>query len=128
MSQPGIRDRLWAARGAIQAERNSDEAILSATEDLIGALLERNDIGSEHIVSVIFTCTDDLDAEFPAVAARKLGLDHVPLLCAREIDVPGAMERVIRVMVHYYAGEEQRNQHVYLGEAQKLRADLHSAQ
>ena len=125
---PSLRDRLWAARGAVQAERNDEASILSAAEALMKALIDRNKLEPDHMVSVIFTCTDDLNAQFPAVAARKLGLDRVPLICAREIDVPGAMERVIRVIVHYYAGDEHRNEHAYLGEAQKLRADLHSAQ
>ena len=128
MSQPSQRDRLWAVRGAVQAERNDEQSILDASEALVKALIERNDLDPDHMVSVIFTCTDDLNAQFPAVAARRLGLDQVPLICAREIDVPGAMERVIRVIVHYYAGDEHRNVHAYLGEAQKLRADLHSAQ
>ena len=77
---------------------------------------------------MIFTCTDDLDAEFPAVAARELGLDQVPLLCNREIDVPGAMQRVIRLLAHYYAAADHEPEHVYLGETKRLRADLHSAQ
>ena len=128
MSQPSNRDRLWAVRGAVQAERNDETSILEASKALMTALMERNTLEPDHLVSVIFTCTDDLDAQFPAVAARNLGLDQVPLICAREIDVPGAMERVIRVIVHYYAGDEHRSEHAYLGEAQKLRADLHSAQ
>jgi chorismate mutase len=115
-------------RGAVQAERNDEDSILGATEQLMQALIERNDLDPDHMVSVIFTCTDDLNAQFPAVAARRLGLGQVPLICAREIDVPGAMERVIRVIVHYYAGDEHRNEHTYIGETQKLRADLHSAQ
>ena len=90
--------------------------------------MERNGLEPADFVSVIFTCTDDLDAQFPAVAARALGLDQVPLLCNREIDVPGAMERVIRVLAHYYAPADHAPAHVYLGETQKLRADLHSAQ
>ena len=69
----------------------------------MGELIERNGLEPASFVSVIFTCTDDLDAQFPAVAARELGLDRVPLLCNREMDVPGAMERVIRVLAHYYA-------------------------
>jgi chorismate mutase len=72
--------------------------------------------------------THDLDAEFPAVAARRLGLGKVPLLCAREIPVPGSMPRVIRALVHYYAGEDHQPRHVYLGDARALRADLDSAQ
>ena len=79
-------------------------------------------------MSCLFTTTDDLNAEFPAVAARRLGLDRVPLLCNRELDVPGAMRSVIRVLVHYYAPEDHSPAHTYIGEAQQLRADLHSAQ
>ena len=120
--------RLWAVRGAVRAGRNDEEAILGATEDLMRALIERNGLDAEAIVSCIFTCTADLDAQFPAVAARRLGLDAVPLICAREIDVPGAMERVIRVIVHYYASADHEPAHTYLGEAQALRSDLHSAQ
>ena len=74
------------------------------------------------------TIADDLDAEFPAVAARALGLSRVPLLCAREVPVPGALPRVVRVLVHYYAAEEHDPRHVYLGEARGLRADLDAAQ
>ncbi len=121
-------DRLWAVRGATQAEENSAGAIVGATEELMRELLERNGLAPENIVSCIFTSTDDLDADFPAVAARRLGLDTVPLLCAREIDVPGAMERVIRVMVHYYAPQDHSPAHAYMGAARALRSDLHSAQ
>jgi chorismate mutase len=91
-------------------------------------LMARNELEPEAMVSCIFTLTDDLDAEFPAVAARRLGLHHVPLLCAREVPVPGSMPRVIRTMVHYYAEEQHTPRHVYLGEARALRADLDSAQ
>jgi chorismate mutase len=80
------------------------------------------------MVSCIFTCTGDLDAEFPAVAARRLGLSTVPLLCAREIDVPGSMPRVIRLMLHAYAPAESEVSHVYLREAAALRQDLAGAQ
>lgn len=128
MSQPSQTDRLWAVRGAVCAERNDEPSILAATTELMTAVMERNAIGPEHIVSVIFTATTDLDAAFPAAAARKLGFDQVPLLCAREIAVPGSMERVVRVLVHYYAAAENAPEHVYLGAAQALRADLHAAQ
>ncbi len=121
-------ERLWAVRGATQPDENTADAILGATEELMQTLLERNELRPERIVSCIFTCTDDLDADFPAVAARRLGLDTVPLLCAREIQVPGAMERVIRVMVHYYAPADHEPAHAYMGAAQALRSDLHSAQ
>lgn len=121
-------DRVYALRGAVQADRNDRESILAATDALIRELIARNEVEPERMISCILTCTDDLDAEFPAVAARALGLGDVPLLCTREIDVPGAMERVIRTMVHYYAPAAHEPQHVYLGETHRLRADLHSAQ
>jgi chorismate mutase len=90
--------------------------------------MSRNDLAPERMVSCIFTATYDLNAEFPAVAARKVGLDAVPLLCAREIDVPGAMPSVIRTLVHYYAPDDHEPVHTYLGNAQELRSDLHAAQ
>ena len=121
-------ERIFALRGAAQAERNDREAILAATDELLQELITRNDLRPERMVSCIFTSTNDLDAEFPAVAARNLGLDTVPLLCAREIAVPGAMERVIRTMLHYYAPAGHSPSHVYLGAAAELRADLTSAQ
>ena len=121
-------ERIFALRGAAQAERNDREAILAATDELLRELIARNDLRPEQMVSCIFTSTNDLDAEFPAVAARNLGLDTVPLLCAREIAVPGAMERVIRTMLHYYAPPDHSPSHVYLGAAAELRADLSSAQ
>jgi chorismate mutase len=124
----GDRTRLWALRGAVQAERNSEDAILGATEELMRALMNRNDLEPADFVSVILTATDDLNAQFPAVGARLVGLDHVPLLCNREMDVPGAMERVIRVLAHYYGPVDHKPTHVYLGETHRLRADLHSAQ
>ena len=123
-----MSERLWAVRGAVQAERNDADSILAATEELVRELIERNSLAPEALVSCIFTVTDDLDAEFPAVAARRLGLDRVPLLCTREIAVPGAMERVIRALVHYHAPADHRPAHAYLGAAQELRSDLHSAQ
>ena len=86
--------------------------------------MERNALRPEDMVSCIFTCTDDLDAEFPAVAARRLGLSAVPLLCAREIGVPGSLPRVIRLLLHCYTEPDSAPQHVYLGEAVALRRDL----
>ena len=122
------QDRLWAVRGAVRAESNDDDAILSSTEELMKELLARNEIKPDQMVSCIFTSTHDLNAEFPAVAARNVGLDNVPLLCAREIDVPGAMRSVIRVLVHYYAPADHEPAHTYLGDAKDLRSDLHAAQ
>ena len=123
-----MNERLYAVRGAIRASRNDVNAILDATEELLRELISRNELQPERMVSCLFTATDDLNAEFPAVAARRLGLETVPLLCTQELDVPGAMRGVIRVMLHYYAPDDHSPAHTYLGDAQKLRADLHSAQ
>jgi chorismate mutase len=122
------RMRLFALRGAITVDRNTSEAILGATEWLMREIMKRNELVPEDVVSCLFTLTDDLDAEFPAVAARQLGFDGVPLMCAREVPVPGALPRVIRVMMHYYADDDHESRHVYLGDARKLRMDLESAQ
>jgi chorismate mutase len=120
--------RLFALRGANSVQRNDAGAILDATTELLRELMDRNSLAPEAMVSCILTLTDDLNAEFPAVAARQLGLDKVPLLCTREIPVPGALPRVIRTMVHYYAPEDHEPRHVYLREAKALRRDLESAQ
>ena len=121
-------ERLYAVRGATSVERNSADAILARTEELMRELVARNALEISQFVSCIFTATSDLDAEFPALAARRIGFDRVPLLCTRELDVAGSLERVIRVLAHYYAPEGHVTQHVYLGEARGLRADLDAAQ
>jgi chorismate mutase len=120
--------RLFALRGANSVAANDRDAILDATDVLIRELMSRNGLAVDAFVSCIFTLTPDLDAEFPAVAARRLGFDRVPLLCAREIPVPGALGSVIRVLAHYHAEPDHVPQHVYLGAAQSLRHDLTSAQ
>lgn len=117
-----------ALRGATTVEHNDAQAILDATEELVRTVIERNRLEPEDMVSCIFTCTDDLNAEFPAVAARNLGLSAVPLLCARELDVPGSLPRVIRLMLHCYPPDGTAPQHVYLREAVALRRDLEGAQ
>jgi chorismate mutase len=128
VSSEADQQRLYAVRGAVQAGANEAEAILTATTELMRELLERNGLTPESMVSCLFTTTEDLDAEFPAVAARGLGLESVPLLCCREIPVPGSMQRVIRAMVHYYAPAGHTPAHAYLGATQELRSDLHAAQ
>ncbi len=120
--------RLFALRGAVSADRNDAEEILARTETLVREVMERNGLEPAALVSCIFTVTDDLDAEFPAVAARRAGLSQVPLLCAREIAVPGSLPRVIRLLAHYHAEPDHQPRHVYLGEARALRDDLESAQ
>jgi len=121
-------ERLWAVRGATQAKSNDPEAIVEAAEELMRELMSRNDLEPERMVCCIFTSTHDLNAEFPAVAARNVGLDKVPLLCSQEIDVPGAMRSVIRTLVQYYAPDDHEPVHTYLGDAQELRSDLRAAQ
>jgi chorismate mutase len=120
--------KLRALRGAITVDTNDSDSILDATEELMRAVIEQNSLDPADLVSCIFTCTRDLDAEFPAVAARRMGLSGVPLLCAHEIDVPGALPRVIRVLVHCYADDAVPPRHVYLREAVALRKDLEGAQ
>ena len=120
--------RLFALRGATSVESNTAEQILASTSELMRELMERNELEPEAMVSCIFTATEDLDAEFPAVAARRIGLSSVPLLCAREIPVPGALPRVIRLLLHCYPAEGVEPQHVYLREAVALRQDLQGAQ
>ena len=120
--------RLYALRGAISVSKDDAQEILSATTELMREIMERTALVPDCVVSCIFTLTDDLTAEFPAVAARALGFERVPLLCAREIPVPGSLRRVIRVLIHYYAEDGHEAKHVYLGEAATLRADLMAAQ
>jgi len=120
--------RLFALRGAISVEDNTEPAILDGTRALVEAIMERNQLAPDQMVSCVFSATTDLNAQFPAVAARDLGLSRVPLLCTQEIDVPGALPRVIRVLLHYYAPPGHVPQHIYLREARSLRADLEAAQ
>lgn len=117
-------------RGAITVEENSREAILSATRELLEKMLEVNRISDyEAIGAMIFTLTDDLNAAFPAEAARQLGMQMVPLINSREVPVPGSLPRVIRVMMLWNTTLPQKQvRHVYLREAVRLRPDLESAQ
>lgn len=128
MSGANDNPRLFALRGATSVEANTEPAILEGTRELVREIMARNDLAPDRMVSCLFSATTDLNAQFPAVAARDLGLGRVPLLCTQEIDVPGALPRTIRVLLHYYAPEGHAPQHVYLREARGLRADLDSAQ
>ena len=114
-----------AVRGATQIEANDRDQLLEATAELVRAVLDRNALTPEDLISVVFTATPDLTADFPAYAARMIGITDVPFLCATEIDVPGAMPRVVRLLAHAEtdrAREEIR--HVYLRGAAALRTDL----
>ena len=117
--------RLRAVRGATTVDEDAKEEILSATAELIEEMISRNDLVRDDLVSIVFTATPDLRAVFPAEAARGLGISDVPLLCARELDVEGAMPRCIRVLMHAYTERDLHAvRHVYLGDAKKLRSDL----
>jgi chorismate mutase len=120
--------RLWAVRGATRVAANDADKVVESTQELMRELMSRNELSPDQMVSCIFTSTHDLNAEFPAAAARKIGLESVPLLCAQEIDVPGSMRSVVRVLLHYYAPADHTPAHAYLGEAQELRSDLKAAQ
>jgi chorismate mutase len=121
--------KVRAARGAIVVGRDTPAEVLDASERLVRAMLERNAIETEDLVSILFTATDDLRSAFPAEAARRMGLGLVPLMCAREIPVPGSLRRVIRVLVHWNPELPQNEiTHVYLRDAVKLRPDLVAAQ
>ena len=104
---------------------NDATSIVEGTGELLREMLERNAVELDDLVSLIFTTTPDLDAEFPAAAARAIGIAHVPLLCAQEIEVPGDVARCIWVLVHLYTERDYASlRHVYLGEARQLRTDL----
>src|SRR5688572_5936396 len=93
---------VWAVRGAITVEGDEAALIVDATERLLAEILDKNELQSEDVISVVFTSTPDLVAEFPAAAARRIGLAEVPLMCATEIGVPGSVERCVRVLMHVH--------------------------
>lgn len=114
-----------AVRGATQLDVDEREHLLERTSELVQVVLDRNELTQEHLISVIFTATPDLVADFPAYAARLIGITDVPLLCAREIDVAGAMPRVVRLLAHIETHLSRDGiQHVYLHGARALRTDL----
>jgi chorismate mutase len=114
-----------AVRGAIQVGRDDPAAIADGTAELLAEVIERNGVGADDIISVVFTVTPDLTSGFPAAAARALGLTDVPLLCATEIGVPGALPRVVRLLAHVESDRPRPAiRHVYLGGAAALRPDL----
>ncbi|KIH97208.1 chorismate mutase [Streptomonospora alba] len=114
-----------AIRGAVQVDADERDQILEATAELVSEVLRRNEMTPEDVISVLFTSTPDLTAEFPALAARKLGFSDVPLICASEIAVPHALPRVVRLMAHIETEKPRADlQHVYLRGAQALRLDI----
>ena len=117
-------------RGATTVAADQPDLILQATRELLEAIIEANyEMKSEDVASVLFTVTDDLASTFPAQGAREMGWGLVPMLCAREIPVPGSLPRVIRVLLQWNTGVLQSEiTHVYLRDAVKLRPDLAAAQ
>lgn len=112
-------------RGAITIEKDSAAEILEATRELLERIQAENGFLSEEVASILFTVTNDITSIFPAAAARKLGWHKVPLLCFQEIEVPEALPRCIRVLVHVNTSKKQDEiKHIYLREARKLRLDL----
>lgn len=112
-------------RGATTVESNTRDEILSATRQLLALMIRVNGIDSHDVASALFSTTVDVDAEFPALAARQLGWQDVPLICMHELDVPGSLRRCIRVLVNWNTEKTQKEiQHVYIKEAVKLRPDL----
>jgi chorismate mutase len=114
-----------ALRGATTVSADDADAIVAVTKELLSQILERNGAVAEDLISIVFTTTPDLHAEFPAAGARALGLGEVPLLGAQEADVTGALPRCIRVLIHLYTDRDYASlRHVYLGDARSLRTDL----
>ena len=114
-----------AIRGATQVDRDDRDEILAAVAELVREVLRRNDVDADDLISILFTATPDLTAEFPAYAARQIGITDVPLLCATEIGVPGAMPRVLRLLAHVDTDRARSEiRHVYLRGAAALRTDL----
>jgi monofunctional chorismate mutase len=116
--------RIKGIRGAITVRENCEKEIIAKTKELLSAIMEANDLTIDRIIRITFTATKDLDAVYPAVAARELGMTEVPLMCCQEMYVEGSLNRCIRVLVYIYQEAEKKPRHIYLEEAASLRPDL----
>jgi chorismate mutase len=117
--------RVRALRGATTVDVDEREAVIERTQELLHELLERNGLVEDDLISIVFTATDDVHSAFPAEAARAAGMTHVPLLCARELEIEGGVERCIRVLVHVQTDRAVTElRHPYLHGARQLRTDL----
>lgn len=114
--------KVYGLRGATCVPENTADAILAATENLLQEISVKNGLAAQDVISAFFTVTPDLNAAFPAAAARKFGWQQAALMCATEIPVPGSMESIVRVLIHAYL--EKAPVHIYLGRATRLRPDL----
>lgn len=120
-----MTERVRALRGAITLDGDTRDQVIERTARLIQTMLDRNGVSKEDLISIVFTATDDIRSEFPAAAARSIGISDIPLLCARELDVEGAVVRCVRVLMHLYTEKDpQTLRHVYLEGAVPLRTDL----
>lgn len=118
-------ERVRALRGATTLEHDDRGHLFDRTQELIDAVLTRNDLTEDDLISIVFTATDDVHSAYPAEAAREAGITHVPLLCTRELDIEGGIARCIRVLVHAYTTRTAHElRHVYLHDARQLRTDL----
>jgi chorismate mutase len=118
-------DRVRALRGATTLDLDTRDQVIERTSTLLQTMLERNGVVKEDVISIIFTATDDISSEFPAAAAREIGVSDVPLLCARELDVLDAVGMCVRVLMHLYTDRDAASlRHVYLEGAVPLRTDL----
>lgn len=116
--------RLYGIRGATTVKENSKDAIVKETQILLQEICAENDLSEEQMVSIIFTSTPDLTAEFPAKACRLMGLTNIPLLGAVEADIDHGLPKCIRVLIHAYLKSGSNVRHIYLNEAVRLRPDL----
>lgn len=121
--------RLRGIRGATTVESNTTDAILDAAHELLSAIIEANDLRQDDVASIFFSTTPDLDAEFPAVAARRIGWSHVALMCGHEMPVPGSLPMCLRILMHVNTSKAQAEvRFVYLRGARVLRPDLANEQ
>jgi len=117
--------RVRALRGATTLEVDEREHLFERTQELIAGVFSRNELTEDDLISIIFTATDDVRSAYPAEAAREAGITHVPLLCTRELDVDGGIDRCIRILIHAYTPRTAHElRHVYLHDARQLRTDL----
>lgn len=117
--------RVRGLRGATSVESDTEQQVVDATVELVRTMMDRNDLNTDDLVTIIFTATPDITSQFPAYAARSIGISQIPLLCATEMDVKGAPPLIIRVLMHIYTDKGyEKLRHVYLKEARGLRTDL----
>jgi chorismate mutase len=117
--------RVRALRGATTLEVDERDHLIERTQEVMAAIFERNALTEDDLISIVFTATSDIHSAYPAEAAREAGFTHIPLMCARELEIDGGIERCVRLLIHAYTDRAARDlRHVYLHEARQLRTDL----